>query len=125
MKLLTVEDLLYVHSFLINETGGSGGVRDVGRLEAVVASQTQSVFGEELYPNVVYKSAAVIRGIIQDHPFVDGNIRSGMLCGITLIHWNEAEFKSKPREIEDFAVKVATNNLSVTEIANWLKVHSD
>lgn len=72
MISLTLEQLLALHVLVIQETGGSQGIRDLERLESAVAAQTQSVFGEELYPSLYEKAAAVIRGIIADHPFVDG-----------------------------------------------------
>src|SRR5882762_7556161 len=108
MNVLSLEQLLEIHSIVVEATGGSVGLRDLGRLEAAIAAQTQNVFGEELYPGVVDKAAAMIRGIIADHPFVDGNERTAMLVGLTLLETNGVPFKAVLGEIEDFAVKVAT-----------------
>jgi death on curing protein len=123
MIVLTLEQLLEIHSLVIDETGGSLGLRDLGRLEAAIASQTQNVFGEELYPSLFDKAAAVIRGIIADHPFVDGNKRTAMLCGLLLLEVNGVSFSAKNGEIEDFAVLVATSHLDVLAIAQWLQNH--
>lgn len=120
-KNLNLEQLLQIHTLLIQETGGSAGVRDLGRLESVIASQTQFVFDQELYVGPYVKAAAIIRGIIADHPFVDGNKRTGMLSGITFLAINNIQFAGQVGSIEDFAVKVATKHLSVEEIAQWLK----
>ncbi len=124
MITLTLEQLLEIHAVVIDSTGGSNGLRDLGRLESVIAVQTQSVFGEYLYPSLHEKAAAIIRGIIADHPFVDGNKRTGMLAGLTFLSINGYEFKSNKGELEDFAVKVAVKKLDVAEIALWLKSHS-
>ena len=125
MISLTLDQLLEIHALVVEATGGSTGLRDLGRLEAAIATQTQNVFGEELYPKTVDKAAAMIRGIIADHPFVDGNKRTAMLTGLTLLELNNIRFKAKLGEIEDFAVNIATNHIDVPEIANWLQAHTD
>jgi len=104
--------------------GGSEGLRDIGRLESVVSTQTQIVFGEELYPSVHDKAAAIIRSIIGDHPFTDGNKRTAMLAGLTFLEINGYEFMAHDGELEDFAVQVAVEHLEVDAIAEWLRVHS-
>jgi death on curing protein len=124
MTVLTLEQLLEIHALLVQNTGGSSGLRDLGRLEAVIATQTQSVFDEELYPDLESKAAAMIRGIIADHPFVDGNKRTGMLSGLTLLKINGAQSHFQKQEIEDFAVKIAVEHLEVSAISAWLQHHS-
>jgi death-on-curing protein len=103
--------------------GGSGGLRDLGRLEATIATQTQNVFGEELYPDIINKATAMIRGIVADHPFVDGNKRTAMLTGLTLLGVNGIRFVANLGEIEDFAVRVATDRLDVPAIVSWLRTY--
>ncbi len=121
MKLLTLEQLLQIHVLLIEQTGGSQGLRDLGRLESAIATQTQNVFGEELYAGPTEKAAALIRGIIADHPFVDGNKRTGMLAGLTFLKINHIDFKTSKGSIEDFAVKIAVEKLDIKAIAKWLE----
>jgi death-on-curing protein len=123
MTILTLEQLLELHALIIEATGGSMGLRDLGRLEAAIATQTQNVFGEALYPNIVDKAAAMIRGIIADHPFVDGNKRTAMLTGLTILELNGGIFTAEVGEIEDFAVKIAIEHLDVPQISIWLQRH--
>ncbi|MBW4061562.1 type II toxin-antitoxin system death-on-curing family toxin [Candidatus Saccharibacteria bacterium] len=124
MIVLSLEHLLEIHALVLAETGGASGLRDLGRLESAVATQTQNVFGEELYANITDKSAAIIRGIIADHPFVDGNKRTAILAGLTLLRLNELEFRATAGEIENYAVEIATKHIDVKEISNWLNSHS-
>ena len=124
MLFLTVDQLLQLHVLAVKHSGGSTGVRDHGRLEAAIAAQSQEVFEQELYPSLHEKAAAMIRGIVQDHPFVDGNKRTAMLAGLTLLEVNSMEFVAKEGELEDFAVKIATDHLEVSAIAEWLRAHS-
>ncbi len=124
MNALSLEQLLEIHALVVESTGGSIGLRDLGRLEAAIATQTQNVFGEELYPTIIDKAAAMIRGIIADHPFVDGNKRTAMLAGLTLLKVNHVQFRAESGEIEDFAVKVATHKLDIPAIVSWLHEHT-
>ena len=121
---LSIEQLLELHTLAVNHSGGSVGVRDVGRLEAAIAVQSQEVFGQELYMSVPEKAAALIRGIVQDHPFVDGNKRTAMLSGLTLLEINGLIFTANKGELEDFAVRIATDHLDVAAIADWLAAHT-
>ncbi len=125
MKTISLEQLLQIHALIVNETGGSIGLRDLGRLEAAIAAQSQNVFGEELYPTLIDKAAAIIRGIIADHPFVDGNKRTAMLTGLTLLEINDLRFSAQSGEIENFAVLIATDKLDVPAITAWLRSHID
>ena len=121
MIYLTLEQLLELHALVVEATGGSSGIRDLGRLEDAIATQTQNVFNEELYPNIFDKAAAIIRGIVADRPFVDGNKITAMLSGLTLLKLNGFSFAAQDGKIEDFAVRIATKKLDVPEIAHWLR----
>jgi death-on-curing protein len=124
MKLISLEQLLEIHALVIQETGGTSGLRDLGRLEAALATQTQNVFGEELYSSLVEKAAALTRSIVADHPFVDGNKRTAMLTGLTFLKLNSIIFSAPEGVIEEFAVKTALDKLDVKEIASWLTNYS-
>lgn len=123
MIILTLEQLLEIHTLAIDATGGSAGIRDLGRLEAAIATQTQNVFGEELYSSITDKAAAFIRAVIADHPFVDGNKRTAMLTGIIFLEINGLSFTAQPGEIENFAVNIATNRFDIPIISAWLDKH--
>jgi death-on-curing protein len=124
MKQISLEQLLQLHVLALQSFGGSEGLRDLGRLEAALATQTQEVFGEELYPNVYQKAAALCRGIIGDHPFADGNKRTAMLTALTYVEINGLVFEAEPGELEDFAVQIAVEHLDVAAIAEWLQAHT-
>lgn len=124
MKYFTVEEIDLIHLQLIDASGGAQGIRDIGRLESAVAAQTQEVFGVELYPTVFQKAAALTKGIIADHAFVDGNKRAGVMLAIIFLERNGVATKIRDIELEDFAVQVAVEHLSVDEIAAWFECHS-
>ncbi len=121
---LTLEEILRLHFQIIEDYGGSHGVRDENRLKSVVAAPQQIVFDQEQYEVVHEKAAVYLRNIIGDHPFADGNKRSAVtVCGIFLMR-NNSSLTAKPGELEDFAVRVATDHLTVEEIARWLQTHT-
>ena len=121
MKNLSLEQLLQLHVLVIRQSGGAEDLRDIGRLEAAIATQTQEVFGEELYKGTFQKAGAICRGIIADHPFIDGNKRTGMLAALTFIELNGYTFTAPQGMVEDFAVQVAVEHLDIPAIAAWLE----
>ena len=85
----------------------------------------QATFGQELYPTAYDKAAVLMRGIIADHPFVDGNKRSGIMSALVFLNLNKYNTNSlADKELEDFAVQVAVERLETPAIASWLKAHS-
>lgn len=124
MKYLSLEEILRLHFQVIEDFGGSHGIRDESRLKSLVKSPKQEVFGQEQYPTLYEKAAVYIRNIIGDHPFSDGNKRTGITTAGVFLLRNGTKLTATPKELEDFAVKVAVNKLDVPEIAKWLKSHS-
>ncbi len=124
VRYLTAEEILYIHHFIIEETGGSHGLRDEGRLLAVVARPLTSFGGDELFPTVFQKAAALTHGLIMGHPFVDGNKRSAMAAANMLLEENGWQIASGQQELEDYAVFIATDAPEVADIADWMEAHS-
>lgn len=123
-KHISLEEILRLHFQVIEDFGGSHGVRDEGRLKSVVQAPKQIVFEEEQYSSVYDKAAVYLRNIIGDHPFSDGNKRTAVtVCGIFLAR-NGVTLRADPKDLENFTVKVATHHLKIDEIANWLKINS-
>lgn len=124
MRIFSVEDIELIHMQVIDASGGAYGTRDRGRLEAAVASQTQAVFGDDVYKTIFDKAAALCRGIIADHPFVDGNKRTGVMTALLFLESNGKKTTITNTELEDFAVSVAVDHLDIATIALWLEQHT-
>jgi death-on-curing protein len=117
---LSAEEILQLHFLVIEDYGGSHGVRDEGRVRSVIEAPAQEAFGVEQYKTVYEKAAVYMRNIIGDHPFVDGNKRTGVtVCGVFLRR-NGVNLAATPKQLEDFAVQIAVEHLDVDEIAKWL-----
>lgn len=125
MRYLSVEDILQIHSFIINETGGSHGVREQGPLHSAVAPPAQVVFGKELYPTIFAKAAVYTRTIIFSHPFVDGNKRTGMTAAAVFLADNGYRITAPQGAVEKFALRLIEEKLDIEAIAEWLRRHSE
>lgn len=75
--MISVEEVESIHALLIHKFGGSSGIRDMRQLESALARPYQTFDGPELYPDAESKAAAIVESILINHPFIDGNKRTG------------------------------------------------
>lgn len=113
-----------IHSILIDETGGSHGVRDRHAVLALEALPKQKVFGKESYPTPFLKAAVYARNIIYNHPFIDGNKRTAMTVASVFLENNGYTIDAKIGEIEKFALDIIHKRYDLEAIAEWLKTHT-
>jgi death-on-curing protein len=125
MKYLSLEEILRLHFQIIEDYGGSHGVRDESRLKSVEQAPKQIIFGTEQYSNIYDKAAVYIRNIIGDHPFSDGNKRTGITTAGVFLLRNGYSINARQKDLEDFAVRVAVEKLEIAEISKWLKNNSN
>jgi len=124
MRYLTSEQLLFIHSRLIAETGGSHGVRDLARLESAVA-RPQAVFDrKELYPDVFLKAAALLDSLVNNHPFIDGNKRTGIAAAALFLQANGRQLTASTSELEEFTLEAVTSHPDLIILADWLRRRS-
>lgn len=121
MHYFTLEEVLELHYRAIEDFGGSHGVRDESRLHSLIEAPQLQVFGVEQYSSVYEKAATYMRNCIADHIFTDGNKRTGTMLAVIFLTRNRRRLTASSRQLEDFAVSVATNRLDVGKIATWLE----
>ena len=109
---------------LIDETGGSHGLRDQNAILSAEQMPQQTAFGKELYPTIFLKAAVYTRNILMNHPFVDGNKRTGMASAFVFLLRNGHVSITKEGDIEKFALRIAQERLTLEKIADWFKKHS-
>jgi len=124
MKYLKAEDILVIHSEIIDETGGLHGVRDIGLLMSIVEKPKSKFGGKDLYVGIFKKAAVYLESIVQYHVFLDGNKRTGALSAARFLFINGYEFIPTNKDLEDFVIKVAIEKLDLETIFAWLKKHS-
>lgn len=121
MKYLLEEDIIQINSFILDETKGSHGIRDRDALSSIAAQPRQKTFNKELYPDIYKKAACYIRGIIFNHPFVDGNKRTAITAAFLFLEDNGFRSVAKKGEIEKFTLEIIDKKLGIEEITIWLK----
>ena len=112
-----------MHALVIDETGGSHGVRDVGLLASIVHRPQARFGGKELHKGVHTKAAMLLEAIINYHVFVDGNKRTGLIAAGRFLAVNGYKLASTNKELEHLALAVSTKEMKVKKIAAWLKKH--
>jgi death-on-curing protein len=121
MIYLTTEQVLFIHSRLVTETGGSHGVRDLGLLESAVASPRATFDGKELYRDLFTKTAALMDSLINNHPFLDGNKRTGITAAGLFLLINRWALTASQQELETITLQVASEGMEVAALAGWLR----
>ena len=124
MRPLTVEQVLFLHARLIEETGGTHGVRDLSLLGSAVARPWATFGSRDLYPDLFSKAAALLDSLIHNHPFGDGNKRTGIAAAALFLRQNGHRLTTTNEELEEFTLRVTESWPGVAEIAAWLKAHS-
>ena len=107
----------------VDESGGSHGLRDLGLLESAVERPRASFGGQDSYPTIFDKAAALIHSLLRNHAFVDGNKRTSMFSVMTFLELNGYKFEARQKEVVVYALRIENDKLSVEEISKWLKEH--
>jgi death-on-curing protein len=122
--MITIDEVLILHEKSIQVFGGSHGIRDMGMLESAVERPNATFGGEELYPTIFTKAAAILESIVKNHPFVDGNKRTGWLACFAIMELQGYHFTLTQDEAYDFVIRVASSHLELEDIALFIKLHS-
>lgn len=123
MKFLTVEDVLLLHQLAVDKAGGAHGLRSLELLDSAVSRCQASFGGRYLYKSIFSKAASLTHSIIKNHPFVDGNKRTGIYSAMTFLELNGYKFKAGQEELVEFALSVDLEKTSIEDISAWLKAH--
>lgn len=124
MRYLTPENIVQIHFEVIEETGGSHGLRDTGLLTSAIHRPMATFGGKHLYPSVFLKGAALVHSLLLNHSFVDGNKRTAVLSLMAFLELNGRDIKASQKEVVEFALWVENKKPDVAEIAGWIKKHS-
>lgn len=123
MRYLTVNEVLEIYRRVMQQTGGAVGVRDLGALESAVAQPRMTFSGAELYPTIVDKASALGFSLIQNHPFVDGNKRTGHAALEVFLILNGSELSATMDEQVAIILQVAAGDLEREAFMTWLRDH--
>ena len=123
-RYLSPQQVLFIHARLTDETGGDHLLRDVGLLASAVARPRAAFGGEELYPDLFAQAAALMQSLLLNHPFLDGNKRTGITAAALLLLRNGYRLTADNAELERFTYAVVNGQQSLADMAAWFRAHS-
>ena len=123
MKRLNKEQILMLHSQLIEQTGGTLGVRDSNLLESAIETPFQVFAGEELYPTIQAKGTRLGYGLIKNHCMLDGNKRIGVHAMLVFFELNGIVLEYTQKELYEMVLAVADSRLNYEDMLRWVLEH--
>lgn len=124
MRYLALAEILDLHQRLLAGSGGSPGVRDLGALESAVHRPYASFAGEDLYPRLADKAAALCYSLVKNHPFLDGNKRVGHAAMETFLLLNGHQILAAVEEQERLMLNLAAGVISRADFTEWVRRHT-
>jgi death on curing protein len=118
---LSIEQILKLHRDQLVAYGGGTGLRDRGLLESAIARPAMTFGGDDLYPDMPSKAAALMHSLVLNHPFVDGNKRVGAHAAIVFTMANGCDFLATPDELIDMTLAVAEGKVAVEALTIWFR----
>jgi death-on-curing protein len=123
VEFLTLDDVLSLHADQIARYGGSPLVRDVGLLESAVATPSATFGGELLHPSLEEQAAAYLFHLLKNHPFVDGNKRTGLVAMLAFLGLNGRQLHAPDDDLTDLVLGVAEGRVTKSEVAVFVRRH--
>ncbi len=124
MRYLSVAEVLDLHERLLAGSGGASGVRDLGALESAVSQPHAAFDGQDLYPDLAAKAAALGYSLVMNHSFMDGNKRVGHAAMETFLLLNGYEIQCHIDEQERIILHLAAGALSRNAFTEWVRLHT-
>jgi death-on-curing protein len=123
MRYLTLDEVIELHRLLLEQSGGTPGLRDQGLLESAVEQPAMSFGGQELYSSLADKAAALCFSLVMNHPFIDGNKRVGHAAMEVFLMLNGFELQASIDEQERIILALAGSQSSRAEFTAWVSSH--
>lgn len=121
---LTLDEVIEIHSEMINRYGGSDGIRDKGLLESAVSTPRAGFGDQYLHSDIFQMAAAYLFHIVKNHPFIDGNKRTGAMTAFVFLKLNNHALTAGEIQYERMVRAVAESKLEKREIAEFYQKHS-
>lgn len=124
-EFLTLDEVLAIHADQIERYGGMAAIRDMGLLLSAINMPRASFGGSYLHTDLFEMAAAYLFHIVQNHPFVDGNKRTGTVAGIVFLALNGIEVTATNEDLHALVLEVATGTAGKARIAAFLRDHHE
>lgn len=123
MIKFSAEKAMLLHKILLEETGGTDGVRDTGLLDSALEAAYATFDGKELFPSKEEKAARLGVGLISNHAFVDGNKRIGMFVLLTFLELNGVYIEATDDDVIEAGLAIARSEMKYEGLLNWILKH--
>ena len=120
---LTLDEVLGIHADQIRVYGGASGLRDLDRLRSAIAMPETTFDGEYLHPSRFEMAAAYLFHLARNHPFVDGNERTALMCALVFLGLNGQRLRADPDDLYALADGVAAGAVDKAEVSVFLRRH--
>jgi len=117
--MITYQEVLEIHEVLIEAFGGASGVRDEGLLQSAIDRPFAGFEDAEFYNTPAEKAGAMVESIVKNHPFVDGNKRTGYVLMRLLLMQAGRGLRATQDEKYDFVIRTASGQVAFPEIVGW------
>jgi death-on-curing protein len=121
VRFLSLGEVLALHHRILAASGGKPGIRDLGAIASALSQPKVSAGGEDAYPSLLDKAAALGYSLIRNHGFVDGNKRVAHAAIEVFLVLNGFEIRASVDEQERFMLSLASGEIWRDELANWLR----
>jgi len=119
---LTLDEVFAIHTDQVERYGGEPSLRDEGLLRSALA-QPEAAYGEEwLHSTIEEMAAAYLFHLVKNHPFVDGNKRTGLVCALHFLYLNGKSLEADPDELADVVLAVAEGKMEKSQLTEWLRL---
>ncbi len=125
IRYLVLIEVLELHRRILEQSGGALGIGNMGLLESAIAQPRMTFGGEDLYPSLLEKSAALGFSIIMNHPFIDGNKRTGHAAMETFLVLNGVKINASVDEQERVVLAIASGKLEREVFVEWLQQNTN
>jgi death on curing protein len=120
---LTLDEVLGIHADQIRVYGGASGLRDLELLQSAIAMPETTFNGEYLHPSVFEMAAAYFFHLALNHPFVDGNKRTALMCALVFLGLNGERLRADPDDLYALVDGVAAGDVDKAEVSVFLRRH--
>lgn len=124
IKYLDIVEVYLIHERMIKIGGGRSGIRDFALVHSAVERPKATFGGQSLYPDIWHQGAALIQSLIKNHPFNDGNKRTGFFSLMRFLEINGYQIKACRKEIIRFVLEIDIKKLSIRSTCFWIKKHA-
>ncbi len=120
-EFLTVGDVLHIHALQLARYGGAEGLRDLGLLDSAVAQPKTTFHGRFMHEDLFAMAAAYLFHIVRNHPFLDGNKRTGLLAALVFLDINGISIERDSETLYELTLAVAEGRADKEEVARILR----